>query len=235
MNELSIWLAFGAGFLSFISPCCLPIYPAFLSYITGVSVDELKNDQGMFRRKSIIHTFFFLVGFSVIFVALGFSTSLIGSLFREYHDIIRQLGAILIIFFSLFLLGVFNISFLMKEKRFHFASRPTGYLGSALIGLVFAAGWTPCSGPILLAVSGLAAANPSLGIWYMLAYVLGFAVPFFVLSFFLTKLKWIQRSSRKMMRIGGTIMLLMGILLFFDWMQIIVTWFTILTGGFTGF
>lgn len=128
MSDLNYFLAFGAGFLSFISPCCLPLYPAFLSYITGVSIDEVKSEKVMLRRRSLLHTLFFLIGFSLIFIAIGFGTSFVGKFFIEYQDAIRQIGAILIIFFGFMILGVFQPSFLMGEKRLQFKNRPAGFL-----------------------------------------------------------------------------------------------------------
>jgi cytochrome c-type biogenesis protein len=235
LGDINIFLAFGAGFLSFISPCCLPLYPAFLSYITGMSVGELKNDNAMMQKRSILHTFFFLIGFSIIFIALGFSSSYIGTFFRDYGDVIRQLGAILIVFFGLIIIGFIQPKFLMKEHRFEFKNRPGGYIGSVLIGIAFAAGWTPCTGPILMIVLGMTAANPGSGMLYMMSYILGFAIPFFIMSFFIGKLSWIKRNSDKVMKAGGALMILMGIVLFFDWMTKISSYFIALFGGWSGF
>lgn len=233
--DVTLLLAFGAGFLSFISPCTLPIYPAFLSYITGVSVGELKDERGMLQKRSILHTLFFLIGFSIIFIALGFSTSFIGEFFTQYQNLIRQVGAILIIFFGFVILGVFQPKFLMQDKKFSFKNRPSGFIGTVLIGMAFAAGWTPCTGPILISVMALAASNPTSGVIYMTAYVLGFGIPFFILSFFIGKLGWIKRNHVLIMKIGGYAMIMMGILLFFNWMTKIIAWFTRITGGFQGF
>ena len=97
MTDVNVLLAFGAGFLSFISPCCLPLYPAFLSYITGMSVGEIKSENAMLQKRSMLHTLFFLVGFSIIFIALGFATSFVGQIFSQYNDVIRQVGAIFIV------------------------------------------------------------------------------------------------------------------------------------------
>ncbi|KYD32067.1 cytochrome c biogenesis protein CcdA [Geobacillus sp. NFOSA3] len=235
MADVNLFLAFGAGFLSFISPCCLPLYPAFLSYITGISVSELKTENALMQRRSLLHTLFFLLGFSLIFISIGFGTSLIGKWFSEYQDFIRQIGALLIIIFGLVIVGIWNPAFLMKDRRFSFQERPSGYIGSIIIGMAFAAGWTPCTGPILVSVIALAATNPSSGMLYMLAYSLGFAVPFFILSFFIGKLQWIRRHSEKMMKIGGYVMIAMGVVLFFDWMTKIITYTTSIFGGFTGF
>ncbi|OLN22932.1 cytochrome C biogenesis protein CcdA [Domibacillus antri] len=235
MTDINIFLAFGAGFLSFISPCCLPLYPAFLSYITGMSVNELKNDNAMLQRRSMLHTLFFLLGFSLVFVLLGFGSSFIGQFLKEWDDLIRQLGAIFIIFFGLVVTGMLQPKFMMSEKRVEFKNRPGGYLGSSLIGLAFAAGWTPCTGPILLAVMSLASTNPDSAMLYMIAYTLGFAIPFFVLSFFIGRIQWIRSNSAKIVKIGGYVMIIMGIVLFFDWMTKIIMILTPLFGGFTGF
>ncbi|MBE4908626.1 cytochrome c biogenesis protein CcdA [Bacillus luteolus] len=235
MADVNLFLAFGAGFLSFISPCCLPLYPAFLSYITGVSVGELKSDNAMLQKRSVLHTIFFLLGFSLIFVMLGFGTSFLGQFFNDYQDLIRQIGAILIIFFGFVIIGVLSPKFLMKDHKFEFKNRPTGYLGSILIGMAFAAGWTPCTGPILASVIALAASNPGSGMVYMIAYSLGFSIPFLILSFFLGKMQWIRRNSAKIVKVGGYTMIIMGVVLFFDWMTKIIVYLTPIFGGFTGF
>ncbi|MCF6137218.1 cytochrome c biogenesis CcdA family protein [Pseudalkalibacillus berkeleyi] len=217
--DVNLLLAFGAGFLSFISPCCLPLYPAFLSYITGMSVHELKEEKGILRKRALLHTTFFLLGFSVIFIVLGLSTSWFGMFFITYQDLIREIGAILIVVFGLVLLGVFKPEFLMKERKFKFRKRPTGYLGSSAIGMGFAAGWTPCTGPILGAVIYMGATNPGKAMFYMLAYVIGFSIPFFIMSFFIGRMTWIKKYSRKVMLVGGYLMIFMGVFLYFDWMS----------------
>lgn len=235
MENLTIWLAFGAGLLSFISPCSLPLYPAFLSYITGVSVNEVKQENVMMQRKAFLHTLFFLIGFSIIFIAIGFSTSIAGEFFANYQDLVRQLGAILIIVFGLFSVGVFKPAFMMQDKKITFHNKPSGYMGSVVIGFAFAAGWTPCTGPILFSVIALAATNPDSAIFYMILYVLGFSVPFFVMSFFIGKLNWIKKYNALLLKVGGVIMIIMGIMLFFDWLTKIIAFLTPLFGGFTGF
>ncbi|OEH94063.1 cytochrome c biogenesis CcdA family protein [Bacillus solimangrovi] len=235
MNEVNVFLAFGAGFLSFISPCCLPLYPAFLSYITGVSVSELKNENAMLQRRAMLHTLFFLIGFSIIFLVLGMSTTLIGSIFIQYDDLIRQVGAILIIFFGFVVVGILKPDFLMKDRKVKFQNRPSGYFGSVLIGLGFAAGWTPCTGPILAAVLAMSVSDPGSGLFYMGAYTLGFAIPFFVMSFFIGRMQWIRKNNHKIVQIGGYLMIVMGVFLFFDWMTKISSYFINIFGGFTGF
>lgn len=218
MSEINIFLAFGAGLLSFISPCVLPLYPAFLSYITGMSVNELKDDNKRLDRKSLLHTAFFLLGFSIIFIVMGYGTSFISEFLTTYKDLIRQIGGILIVFFGLVIVGILNFDFLMKNRKISFKNRPAGFMGSFIIGLAFSLGWTPCMGPILAIVLSLAATNPDTGMIMMISYILGFSIPFFILSFFVGKLSWIKQHSLKMVKIGGYIMIFMGIALFFDWM-----------------
>lgn len=234
-TDLNLFLAFGAGLLNFISPCTLPLYPAFISYITGMSLDEMKSDKFKTRKSGMIHTILFLIGFSIIFIFLGFSSSLVGTFFIQYQDLLRQIGSIFIIIFGLMIIGLFTPEFLMKEKKLHFKNRPAGYFGTFLIGLAFAAGWTPCTGPITGAVFMLASQNPGSGVWYMIAYVLGFAIPFFLLSIFITRVKWIQKYSRTITKVGGTIMIALGILLFFDGLTLIIAWLSPFFGGFMGF
>ncbi|MCM3587263.1 cytochrome c biogenesis protein CcdA [Mesobacillus maritimus] len=235
MTDVNVLLAFGAGFLSFISPCCLPLYPAFLSYITGMSVGEINSENAMLQKRSMLHTLFFLVGFSIIFIALGFATSFVGQIFGQYNDLIRQIGAIFIVLFGLMVIGIFQPKWLMKDHKFEFKNRPSGYVGSGLIGMAFAAGWTPCTGPILASVILLASSNPGSGMLYMIAYILGFAIPFFILSFFIGKMQWIRKNNVKIMKIGGYIMIVMGVVLYFDWMTRIIAFLSPLFGGFTGF
>lgn len=218
MSDINVFLAFGAGFLSFISPCVLPLYPAFLSYITGMSVNEISDENNKLNKNSLIHTIFFLLGFSSVFVMLGFGTSFVAEFLIVNQNLIRQIGAILIVFFGLVIVGVLNFEFLMKDKKIRFKNRPAGFLGSFIIGLAFSMGWTPCTGPILVIVLSLAATQPDLGMIMMISYALGFSVPFLLLSFFVGKLNWIKRNSLKFVKIGGYIMIFVGIALFFDWM-----------------
>ncbi|MBM7552639.1 cytochrome c biogenesis CcdA family protein [Thalassobacillus pellis] len=234
MSDINIFIAFGAGFLSFISPCVLPLYPAFLSYITGMSVQELKEDNAMLKRASLIHTLMFLLGFSSIFVMLGFTASFISELLMENRDIIRQLGAILIIFFGFVIVGLFNFDFLMKDRKITFKNRPAGFIGSFFIGMAFSMGWTPCTGPILMVVLSLAASNPELGMIMMISYSLGFSIPFFILSFFIGKMRWIRKNSTRIVKIGGYVMILIGVALFFDWMTKLTSYLASLF-GFQGF
>lgn len=200
-----------------------------------MSLEELNNRKGI-QKKAMLHTLFFLMGFSIIFIFLGVSGSLIGNLFILNKELLRQISALMIAFFGLIISGVLKFEFLMKDKRLQFKKRPSGYLGTVLIGIGFAAGWTPCTGPILAAVISLGVTDPNAGLFYMLWYILGFSIPFFILSFFLGKVKWITKYSSRIMKIGGYLMILVGIALYFNWMNPIISFLTnYLFGGFTGF
>lgn len=200
-----------------------------------MSIEEIKTDKKKMQTRGMFHTLFFLLGFSVIFIALGFATSWLGTFFIQYGDLIRQIGAILIVVFGFLVVGVFKPEMLMSEKRLQFKNRPSGYFGSSLIGMAFAAGWQPCTGPILAAVLVMAGSNPDLGVWYMVAYVLGFAIPFFLLSFFVTRTQWMRKNSEKFMKVGGYIMIALGVLLFFDGLTWIIRMLSPIFGDFTGF
>lgn len=230
MADINVGVAFAAGFASFISPCCLPLYPSYLSYITGISVTQIKSDTSReVRFKTMSHTLFFILGFSTVFFALGYGANAFAEAFREYQDVIRQVSAILIILMGLFLMGIFQPQLLMKERKFDVSRRPAGYLGSFIFGIGFSAGWSPCIGPILSSIILLAASNP--GTWAGLtsAYSIGFAVPFFVLAFFIGQTRWILKYSNLIMKIGGALMILMGILLFTDQMIKITIWLQSIT------
>lgn len=239
MEQVTIWIAFAAGVLSFVSPCCLPLYPSYLSYITGVSVSQLKEEgrSKQLTKLTMIHTFFFLLGFSLVFYALGFTFSWIGQSFVNYKDLIRMLGAVLLICMGLFLTGIIEPKFMMREKKWDVSKQGLGYLSSVLIGISFAAGWTPCLGPILASVLAIITIKAQLGIGflYISMYVLGFAIPFFLMAFFVGRTKWILKYSNQVMKVGGGLLILFGIILYTNQMTTIIAWFTNLTGGFTGF
>src|SRR5699024_6432711 len=202
--------------------------------ITGMSVNELNKDNTKLSKRAMLHTILFLLGFSSVFIMIGFTATLISDFFMMYQDIIRQIGAILIIFFGLVIVGVFIFKFLMKNKKITFKNRPGGYVGSFIIGMAFYLGWTPCPGSILAMVLSLAATSPIVGLIMMISYVLGFSIPFLLLAFFIGKLKWIRKHSLKLVKIGGYVMIFMGVALFFDWLtkltSFLAGWF-----GFYGF
>ncbi|PZE22073.1 cytochrome c biogenesis CcdA family protein [Paenibacillus xerothermodurans] len=226
MVEINLWIALWAGIASFISPCCLPLYPSYLSYITGISVSKLQDtDAGSgVRSRTVLHTLFFTIGFSIIFYSLGWGASFVSNLFVDYRDLLRQVAALLILAMGLFLLGIFQPQWLLKERKLQWKWKPAGYLGSALIGMGFAAGWSPCVGPILSAILALAATDPDSWMPLITAYSLGFAIPFLVLSFFIGTTKWILRYSAQIMKVGGALMIVMAVLLYTNQMTRITMW-----------
>ncbi|UHA72854.1 cytochrome c biogenesis CcdA family protein [Paenibacillus sp. 481] len=225
MTDITVWIAFWAGVVSFISPCCLPLYPTYLSIITGMSVNQLKQDQGKreVRMKMLAHTFFFVLGISFVFFTLGLSATLLGSYLAQYRDVIRQISAVFIIVMGLFIIGIFRPDILMKERKLE-VGRKGGFAGTFLLGVGFSAGWTPCIGPILGAIITLSASQPSMGMTLTSAYSLGFAIPFFILTFFIGSARWLLKYSNMMMKIGGVIMIIMGILLMTDKLTILNNW-----------
>lgn len=198
-----------------------------------MSYNEVENQK--FNARAIFHTLFFLVGFSLIYIALGFGTSFFGGVFIEYGNLIRQIGAILIIVFGLVITGVLKFDFLMKDRKVSFKNKPSGFIGSILIGMAFAAGWTPCNGPIIGAIFAMSATEPNNALILMIVYCLGFGVPFFVLSFFVSKTRWMLKYSNGIMKAGGIVMILMGILLYFDGLTQIIIWLQPFFGDFQGF
>lgn len=220
MLGIGMLLALGAGALSFLSPCVLPIFPAYLSYITGISVRELQDHQDVhIRRKLLTHSVFFLLGVSLIFISLGVGASYLGRFIQSFlvgdtGKLIQRLAGIFIIVMGLFVGGWLNIPSLMKERRFQTSKKSVSYLGTFFVGTGFAAGWTPCIGPIFGSILMLAASNPGQGITYTFAYVLGFALPFLALTFFLGSTRWITRHSGIIMKVGAVIMIAMGLVLF---------------------
>lgn len=213
-------LALGAGALSFLSPCVLPIFPAYLSYITGISVKELQDGKDRkVRRTLLTHSMFFLLGVSLVFISLGIGASFLGQwiqnlLSGESGLLIQRIAGIFIIVMGLFVAGWINFNFLMQERRMQYQRKEVGYLGTFLVGLGFAAGWTPCIGPIFGSILALGMTNPGYTVLYTVMYVIGFALPFLILTFFLGSTRWIVQKSGIIMKIGGVIMIIMGIILF---------------------
>lgn len=227
MKDVTIWMALFAGIASFISPCCLPLYPSYLSYMTGISVGELKSSghAGTVRLRTVLHSVFFALGFSTVFFTLGWGAGQLSELFINHKDLIRQLAAILILVMGLFMLGIFQPQFLMKEWKWRSGMKRAGYAGTFLIGIGFAAGWSPCVGPILSAILALSVSESGAWLPLMTAYSLGFAIPFVALAFFIGSTKWILRYSNGLMKAGGAVMIVIAILLYTDRMTRITIWF----------
>ncbi len=217
MKDVSFTLSFFAGVLSFLSPCVLPLVPAYLSFVTGLSLAELKSSPRL--SKAMGNTFAFIMGFSTIFVALGASSSFIGSLFLRYQDYLRIVGGILTIVFGFFIAGFLKLDFLMREKRFHMDKGPAGYVGAYLVGMSFAAGWTPCIGPILgtILIYASSKASATYGLKLLSVYSLGLAIPFILstlaINAFLSHAKKIYKFMNVIMIFSGLILIAFGIML----------------------
>lgn len=237
MSDINAGIALAAGLASFISPCCLPLYPSYLSYITGLSVQQLRSGEQRreARYRTLGHTLAFVLGFSAVFYTLGFGAGVFGQFFIGQRELIRQLSAILIIAMGLFLLGIFQPRFLMREHKLELSRRPAGYLGSFIFGIGFSAGWSPCIGPILTAIIALSASEPGTWLKLITAYSIGFALPFFLLAFFVGGARRLLKYSGPLMKIGGALMVFMGILLFTDQMFRITIWLQSITPGWLKF
>lgn len=225
LNQVSLFAAFSAGLLSFISPCVLPLVPSYVSYITGLSLEQLADtaERRRFRKAILLNSLLFILGFSSVFIAFGASASFIGQILYQYQDIIRKLGAVLIIIFGFYMLGILKIDFLMREHYLvQFNSRPVGYVGSFLIGTAFAAAWTPCVGPILGAILAYASTTESMkdGIFLLASYSVGLGLPLFITAFsidsFLNYFKKARVYMRGVSMVGGAFLIMAGVMIYGD-------------------
>jgi len=231
-QDLSLFLAFAGGVLSFLSPCVLPLVPSYLVFITGLSFEELTRDHAQRKLRGIIlgHSLLFILGFSVLFTLLGASASFIGQLLAAHKDNIRIGGGILIILFGLLISGVFSFGLLQQEKRIHLQAKPLGYLGSFLVGVTFAAGWTPCVGPILASILLYASTAEDMrsGIFLLLFYSLGLGLPFFACSLALNKFLSTFQKARGYIgvftKVGGILLVIVGVLLLTDSFPLFYQW-----------
>jgi len=220
-QDLSFFLAFIAGLISFLSPCVLPLLPSYLAFITGLSFEELTRPSSARQMRQIIltHSLLFILGFSILFTLMGASATLLGQFLATYREMIRLGGGVLIIILGLFISGLIPLGFLQKEKKWHWQHKPLGYLGTFLVGVTFAAGWTPCVGPLLSAILLYAstAENISTGIILLLIYSLGMGIPFLIsslaLNSFLNAFQKAHRFIGFLTKIGGILLISIGILL----------------------
>lgn len=232
--SIGILIAFGAGLLSFLSPCVLPLIPSYVTFITGLSLDDVQHS----RRTALIHGVLFVLGFTMIFMAMGAGATVLGQSLLRHRDWISRIGGIIIIIFGLYLLGVLNIGFLSRERRFHVADKPVGYLGTVFVGIAFGAGWTPCLGPILgsILVYTSSQADLAKGIWLLFAYSLGLAVPFLLSAIAIDRFSsFFQRMRSQMIwvsRVSGVVLIAIGILLVTNYFTILASWLTTITPDF---
>lgn len=230
-TEVSIPLAFLGGILSFVSPCVLPLVPSYISFVTGISFEELTGDNENSKLKKVIllNSLMFIAGFSTVFVViLGSSAQLLGGLFAEYQDVVRKIGGLVIVLLGIHIIGIINFNILQRDKRLHFfKEKPSGLLGSFLVGIGFAAGWTPCIGPILSAIFAVAATSesPWSGMVLFIAYSVGLAIPFLLTSLgintFLKHFGRLKKHMRVVSIVTGVFLVITGLLIFTNSLGII--------------
>jgi len=282
-QSISVAIAFLAGFLSFVSPCVLPLIPSYVTFITGISLDEFEKAENrwLLQKRVILHSTFFILGFSFVFILMGASATYIGNILVQYQQIIREAGGILVIFFGLYIteiyivetekrilgsavffislaflfnwnpsfqdlfikMGAFfgvlyalmsmeiiNLNFLVMEKKVSIKDKPMGFFGSFLVGITFAAGWTPCIGPILGSILVYASPQNSIlkGIVLLTSYSLGLAIPFFISSIvinsFFIYFKKFKKWIRPLTIFSGLLLILIGILLYTDYFIMLSNW-----------
>ena len=243
-ENVTLLAAFGAGLLSFISPCVLPLIPGYLSYISGLSLDDMRGTPmvsgggtvavarvGM-RRQVVLSSLAFIVGFSLVFVSLGAAASAIGQFLASQQALFNRIAGAIIIVFGLHTMGVLRIEWLYQERRLQTSRKPAGFIGAGLVGIAFAFGWTPCIGPILAGILAVAGAQETVGQGVRLlgVYSLGLGVPFLVTAlmidrFFAAKTR-ISRYYHTIELVSGALLVIVGLLIFTNRFTVIAKWLT---------
>lgn len=233
--DISIWTAILAGALSFLSPCVLPLVPPYLCYMAGVSVDQFRAGDaaatGSTRRAVLPAALLFTLGFATVFVALGAGASSIGLLLRQYIDVLARVGGVIIIIMGLHFLGVFRIALLGREARFQAGGKPATLSGAYIMGLAFAFGWTPCIGPVLGTILGVAAARDTVGDGALLLaiYSLGLAVPFWIAAgfsgAFMRFLSRFRHHLGLVEKVMGGLLVVAGLAFLFGFVSSVAIWF----------
>jgi cytochrome c-type biogenesis protein len=224
--SVGIAISFAAGLLSFLSPCVLPLIPSYVTFITGMSLEDVQRA----RRIALVHSVLFVLGFTLIFMALGATATTVGRLLGYNREWVGRIGGVIVIVLGLYLLGVFNFNALLRERRLHVANKPLGYLGTVLVGMAFAAGWTPCIGPILGAVLTYTASSADLnrGLLLLFVYSMGLAVPFVLAALMIEHFMRLFVKYRRVMiwtsRIAGVLLICVGIMMLTDTMRVLTQW-----------
>ena len=229
MTDLNIFVAFTAGLFSFLSPCVLPLIPSYLSFVSGVSLEEMRASEvdRRVRWRVTSNSLAFIFGFSLVFISFGVSASFLGSLLLGYRALIRIVGGLFITLVGIYLIGVFKISLLDRYLQFHLKDKPAGYLGSVLVGITFAVAWTPCVGPILGAILTLAGTTAEIerGVTFLAAYAAGLAVPFLLSALAVNSFFQFSQAVRRYIRAvhiaGGALLVIVGILLMTNYMTLL--------------
>ncbi len=218
-----------AGFLSFVSPCVLPLIPGYISFVSGVSLDEMRApDARASRRQVVLTSLAFVLGFSLVFIALGASASAIGKFVLGNLPLLAKIAGIVIIIFGLHTMGAFRLRFLEMEKRAHAQRKPAGPVGALLVGIAFAFGWTPCIGPILAGILALAALEQTVmkGVALLAIYSLGLGIPFLLTSLAIDRFFSVSARIRKHYHAievtSGALLVMIGVLIFTGQLTLIV-------------
>jgi len=218
VNEVSLMAAFLAGLFSFFSPCVLPLVPGYISFISGISLEEI--EQGNRQNKVIISSIFFILGFSLVFILLGATATILGSFLLEKAFILEKVAGVIIIIFGIHMSGLYRIKFLDYEKRLYAKTRPVNIvIGPFLMGLAFAFGWTPCIGPILAGILIYAGTQKTLyqGILLLVIYSAGLGIPFLMTALALNKFYMLSNKIKKYFKtieiVGGILLILIGLLI----------------------
>lgn len=233
-GSIGIVIAFTAGLLSFLSPCVLPLVPSYVTFITGLSVEDVSKS----RRIAVVHALLFVAGFTLIFMLLGAGATTLGFVVKQQRVWLARLGGALIIVFGLYLLGVLNIGALARERRVHLADKPIGYFGTVLVGIAFGAGWSPCIGPILGAILTYTASEADLkrGMLLLFAYSMGLAVPFlaaaFAVEWFLKMFARFKGYLGYVQKVAGVLLIAVGLLMVTNYFTILATMLQALTPEF---
>jgi len=235
-QSVGVAVAFSAGLFSFLSPCVLPLFPSYISFITGMSVADLSADlTAVTRRRVLVHAVAFILGFSLVFIALGASFSAMGQFLLDYRDWIRKIGGALIVLFGLYIAGVLRIGILGRTQQWQLREKPAGYLGSLAVGITFAIGWTPCVGPILGAILSLAGTAETVGrgVGLLVAYSAGLGFPFLLSALALGPFLRFFRRYRPFIpvveRSAGVLLVVVGVLVYTNYFVVLNAWAISLT------
>jgi cytochrome c-type biogenesis protein len=229
--SVGVLVAFMAGLLSFLSPCVLPLIPSYVTFVTGLSLEDVQEA----RRTTLVHSLLFILGFTLIFLALGASATLLGRVLLAGRVWISRVGGAMVVLFGLYLLGVFDSAMLARERRLHLADKPVGYLGTVLVGVAFGAGWTPCIGPILGSILLLTASTADLGrgLALLLAYSIGLGIPFLLAALaierFIAVFARMRRHMAWISRLSGALLIVVGVLMITNYFTILASFLQAMT------
>jgi cytochrome c-type biogenesis protein len=236
MDNVSVFTAFIAGLVSFLSPCVLPLVPGYISIVSGSSLDQLKaraKEASLFRTV-LLNSVMFIIGFSITFILLGASATWIGQVLVSRMRLLGQLAGLILIVFGIHLMGIFKINFLYKDKRFHNVEKPRGLFGALVLGLAFAFGWTPCIGPILAGILTLASTKQTVsqGMFLLAIYSAGLGIPFLLTSLALNKFLTFYGRFKKHFHavevVSGALVIAVGVLILTGSLTRLATWLSFL-------